>query len=98
MSEVEQGVEEIVNNLEQKLRDSEMRAQNSQESLVRMKELERLLEMVSAERDLATERAKKSERRCWRAAKELGGELKAANDRISELMSDSESPTPRSKN
>ncbi|PBK99751.1 hypothetical protein ARMGADRAFT_516895 [Armillaria gallica] len=87
MSEVEQGVEEIVNNLEQKLRDSEMRAQNSQESLVRMKELERLLETVSAERDLATERAKKSEK-VLESGKELGGELKAANDRISELMSD----------
>ncbi|KAK0202528.1 hypothetical protein DFS33DRAFT_908013 [Desarmillaria ectypa] len=87
MSEVEQGVEAIVNSLEQKLRDAETRAQNSQEALVRTKELERRLETVSAERDLATERAKKSEK-VLESGKELGGELKAANDRISELMSD----------
>ncbi|KAK0501582.1 hypothetical protein EDD18DRAFT_1066550 [Armillaria luteobubalina] len=87
MSEVEQGVEEIVNNLEKKLQDSEIRAQNSQEALIRTTELERLLETVSAERDLAAERAKKSEK-VLESGKELGGELKAANDRISELMSD----------
>ncbi|KAK0466948.1 uncharacterized protein EV420DRAFT_1260439 [Desarmillaria tabescens] len=87
MSEVEQGVEAIVDSLEQKLRDAETRAQNSQDTLIRTKELERLLETVSAERDLATERAKKSEK-VLESGKELGGELKAANDRISELMSD----------
>ncbi|KAK0214822.1 hypothetical protein IW262DRAFT_245194 [Armillaria fumosa] len=62
MSEVERGVEEIVNNLEKRLRDSEMQVQNSQEALIRTEELESLLEIVSAERDLATERAKKSEK------------------------------------
>ncbi|KAG7445045.1 uncharacterized protein BT62DRAFT_206857 [Guyanagaster necrorhizus] len=87
MVEVECGVEAIVKGLEQKLQDAETRAQTSQEALIRMNELERQLEMVSAERDLATERAEKSEK-VLESGKELGGELKEANDRINELRSD----------
>lgn len=88
MAEVEQGVEGIIGELEQKLQDAETRAKQSQDGgLHREKELELQLETFRAEKDLAIDRAEKAEK-ALSSGLDLGSDLKEANQRISNLMSD----------
>ncbi|KAF9048336.1 hypothetical protein BDZ89DRAFT_1057909 [Hymenopellis radicata] len=88
MAEVEQGVEGIIGELEQKLQDAETRAKQSQDAgRHREKELELQLETFRADKDLAIDRAEKAEK-ALSSGLDLGGDLKEANQRVSNLMSD----------
>jgi predicted nucleic acid-binding Zn-ribbon protein len=84
MGEVEKGVEGIVSELERKVEDSEKKIKDVEQDRVMM---ERALECVEEERDSAIERAEKAERALG-DGRELGGELKEANERIARVMSD----------
>ncbi|KAF9565876.1 hypothetical protein CPC08DRAFT_142741 [Agrocybe pediades] len=88
MTEVEQGVAEIVADLEKRLAAAEKQAKESEsEASQRMRDLERVLEETQGERDLALERVSKAER-LLENGKDLGGALKEANDRIGQIMGD----------
>ncbi|KAJ3782678.1 hypothetical protein GGU10DRAFT_389676 [Lentinula aff. detonsa] len=88
MSEVQKGVEEIVRDLEHKLHAAEEDAQNGEKAgLERVNELEKKLVEVQAQRDDAVARAENAESALG-DNQELGGELRNANDRASNLMSD----------
>ena len=84
MREVERGVEGIVSDLERKLEEAERKAKEVEQDKVMM---ERALESVEGERDGAIERAEKVER-VLGDGRELGGELKEANDRVAQVMGD----------
>ncbi|KAJ7224111.1 hypothetical protein GGX14DRAFT_548737 [Mycena pura] len=88
MKEVEKGVEGIVGDLEQRLQTAEKRANVAEDAALRgTKEAERKMGKVQAERDAAMERAQKAE---WvlQGEKELGSELKEANERVAKALVD----------
>ena len=88
MTEVEQGVSEIITGLEQKLATAEKQVKSAEnEADYQVKEMEKALVEVRGERDVAVERASKAER-VLESGKELGGALKEANDRITQVMGD----------
>ena len=88
MTEVEQGVSEIIAGLEQRLAAAETQAKSAEdEADHQVKEMEKALVEVRGERDVAVERASKAER-VLESGKELGGALKEANDRITQVMGD----------
>lgn len=88
MAEVEQGVSEIVANLEQRLAVAEKQAKDAEENAShQIREMEKILEETQGERDVAMERVSKAER-LLENDKDLGGALKEANDRIGQVMSD----------
>ncbi|KAF5351346.1 hypothetical protein D9758_008042 [Tetrapyrgos nigripes] len=86
MAEVESGVEEIVKDLETRWQDAEQRAKLSEQSgSERIKELEKELHELEAQRDHALERVQRAEQ-ALEEEQDLGGELRNANERISNLM------------
>ncbi|KII85948.1 hypothetical protein PLICRDRAFT_114966 [Plicaturopsis crispa FD-325 SS-3] len=88
MGEVEKGVEGIVRELERKVREAEKKAKDVEtETQERTKAVERQMEEVAAERDVAIGRAEKAER-VLESGKELGGELREVNDRLGRVMGD----------
>lgn len=88
MAEVEQGVSGIIEGLEQKLASSEDQLKVAEEEATRrIKDLEKLLLQTQDERDAALERASKAEK-VLESGKDLGGALKEANDRVSQVMGD----------
>ncbi|RDB15355.1 Spindle pole body protein pcp1 [Hypsizygus marmoreus] len=88
MAEVEQGVEVIIKELEKKAEDAEKRTKDVEDgSAHQVKEMEKRLVEAEAERDLSKERAEKAER-VLESGKELGGELRDANERVEKIMGD----------
>lgn len=88
MGEVEKGVSGIIAGLEGKVAAAESRAKNTEEEAAhQVKDLEKALLKVQGERDVAMDRADKAER-VLESGKELGGALKEANDRVSQVMGD----------
>ncbi|KAJ7580264.1 hypothetical protein C8J56DRAFT_278799 [Mycena floridula] len=88
MTEVEQGVQKIVSDLEQRLHDAGVRAASVESAASeQVRELEKKLSAVEAERDANAERAFNTER-ALESGKELGGELRDANERVSKVMGD----------
>jgi len=88
MGEVERGVEGIVRELERRLQDAEKSAKGAEDGgLERLKVMERRLVEVRGERDVAMERAEKAES-VLESGKELGGELREANERVGKVMGD----------
>ncbi|ESK89340.1 hypothetical protein Moror_16258 [Moniliophthora roreri MCA 2997] len=79
MGEVEQGVESIVHDLEKRLADSEARARKLEV------EMDRRVSEAEVERDEALERERKATE-ALDSGKELGGELREANERLNRLM------------
>lgn len=88
MGEVERGVEGIVNELEQKATDAERNVKEVEKKLKEGEQdivmMERALESVEEERDVANQRAEKAEKMLG-DGRELGGELKEANDRVAQV-------------
>jgi len=84
MGEVERGVEGIVSELEKKVEDVEKKIKDVEQDKAMM---ERALESIEEERDGAIERAGKAEKALG-DGRELGGELKEANDRVARAMGD----------
>ena len=88
MTEVEQGVSGIIAGLEQKLRAAEKQTKKAEEETSqRVKEMEKELVEIRGDRDVAMERASKAER-VLASGKDLGGALKEANERVTQVMSD----------
>ena len=88
MTEVEQGVSQIIAGLEQKLQVAEKQAKKcDEEASQRIKGMEKELEEIRGDRDIAMERASKAER-VLESGKDLGGALKEANERVAQVMSD----------
>ncbi|KAF5379308.1 hypothetical protein D9757_007667 [Collybiopsis confluens] len=88
MSEVQAGVRAIVADLEAKLHAAEADAQNAESAgLERVNEAEKKLLEVQAQRDDLAARAEKAES-ALANNRDLGSELRDANDRASSLMSD----------
>ena len=84
MSEVEKGVEVIIKDLEEKMEEANRNARELERG---QEHLRRDLESVEAERDLAIQRAEKAEQ-VLNDGRELGGELKEANDRVALVLGD----------
>ena len=84
MSEVEKGVEAIIKDLEQKVEEADRKSKELEQGQER---LQRGMESVEAERDLAIQRAEKAEQ-VLNDGRELGGELKEANDRVALALGD----------
>jgi predicted nucleic acid-binding Zn-ribbon protein len=85
MSEVEQGVSEIVKGLEAKVAGAEKKAEEEEEERKRaIRALERKLADVEDERDQAIHRAEKADV-MLKQGKDLGGELGEANERVAQL-------------
>ncbi|KAJ6619906.1 hypothetical protein B0H10DRAFT_2024000 [Mycena sp. CBHHK59/15] len=88
MKEVEKGVEGIVGDLENKLQLAEQRANDAEDAaLQRVRDTEKKLVEAQGERDTAMERAEKAER-VLESGKELGGELREANERVGMVLAD----------
>ncbi|KAI0045417.1 hypothetical protein FA95DRAFT_1495451 [Auriscalpium vulgare] len=87
MGEVEQGVEGIIHDLEAKLAKAEQRAQNAEQTDSRLKELERAVEELEQEKQFAEARAEKAEK-VLESGRELGGELRAANEKLGKTMAE----------
>ncbi|KAG5644884.1 hypothetical protein DXG03_007525 [Asterophora parasitica] len=88
MVEVEEGVGGIIKDLEEKIEAAEKRAREIEEAgSDQIKEVEKRVVEAEAERDTAMERAEKAER-VLESGKELGGELRDANERIGKLTTD----------
>ncbi|KAJ4474994.1 hypothetical protein J3R30DRAFT_633332 [Lentinula aciculospora] len=88
MSEVQKGVEQIVRDLENKLHATEEDAHNVEKAgLEQVTELEKKLTEIQAQRDDVAARAEKAES-ALANNQDLGGELRNANNRVSNLMSD----------
>lgn len=88
MGEVQAGVQEIVEDLDQKLADAEQRAQAAEkDKLQTVKEVERRLAEVVVERDVLAERVEQAEGTLERS-QDLGGEINAANERVSKVLGD----------
>ncbi|KAJ6514991.1 hypothetical protein C8R47DRAFT_1190230 [Mycena vitilis] len=88
MKEVEKGVEGIVGDLEARLLVAEKRADDAEDTaLHRVKDAERRTLEAQEERDAALERMQKAEE-VLESGKELGGELKEANDRVGKVLAD----------
>lgn len=84
MSEVEEGVGAIMKDLEQKVEEADRKAKGLEQD---QEHLQRALESVEEERDVAIQRAEKAEQ-VLNDGRELGGELKEANDRVALVMGD----------
>ncbi|KAF5373341.1 hypothetical protein D9615_007388 [Tricholomella constricta] len=88
MAEVEEGVGGIIKDLEGKIEAAEKRAREmEEEGSNQIKEMEKQVVEAEAERDTAMERAEKAER-VLESGKELGGELRDANERVGKLMTE----------
>lgn len=88
MAEVEEGVKVIVVDLEQKLRNAETQVEAAEQaSAAKVQELEKVLIEVEGQRDDAMDRASAAEH-ALQSGKDLGGELKDAHERVSQLMGD----------
>ncbi|KAJ3512287.1 hypothetical protein NLJ89_g3604 [Agrocybe chaxingu] len=88
MAEVEHGVSGIVTGLEEKLAAAEKEVKRiEQEATRRLKEMERAVVLLEGERDVAIDRASKAER-LLENGKDLGGALKEANERVTQVMAD----------
>lgn len=88
MGEVERGVEGIVRELERKLQEAEKKAKAvEKECREQLREADKRMVEVEGERDVAMERAEKAER-VLESGKELGGELREANERVGNVMGD----------
>ncbi|KAF9479579.1 hypothetical protein BDN70DRAFT_878644 [Pholiota conissans] len=88
MGEVEKGVSGIIADLEEKVTTAETRAKKAEDDAAhQVKEIEKALVEARGERDVAMDRASKAER-VLESGKELGGALKEANDRVSQVMGD----------
>jgi chromosome segregation ATPase len=88
MVEVEQGVEVIIKELENKLKDAEKRARDVEEDKAEIiKDLRKKLVEAEGQRDLALDRVENAEH-MLESGRELGGELKGANERVSKMMAD----------
>ncbi|KAJ6581666.1 hypothetical protein B0H19DRAFT_929437 [Mycena capillaripes] len=88
MKEVEKGVEGIVGDLEARLQIAENRANDAEDTaLQRVKDAERRTVEAQEERDAAMERAEKAEQ-VLESGKELGGELREANERVGKVLAD----------
>ncbi|KAJ7117849.1 hypothetical protein C8R44DRAFT_832392 [Mycena epipterygia] len=88
MKEVEKGVAGIVGDLEQRLQIAEKRADSAEDAaLQRVKDTEKRMAEAQEERDVAMERAEKAER-VLESGKELGGELREANERVDKVLAD----------
>ena len=88
MAEVEKGVGEIVKALEEKLQDAEKRVKDVERSKgeVVMDSQRRLAEAEEG-RNALVERVRKAEQ-ALESGQELGGELRAANERVEKVMGD----------
>lgn len=84
MGEVERGVQDIVDDIYQKLRASEERAVAAEKE---KKEAERRVEEVRVERDVLVERVGKAEG-ALEGNQDLGGAVNAANERVSNVLAD----------
>ena len=82
MAEVEQGVQSIVEDLEKRLSDAQNLAKTEFENA---ETLHAHLDALKEERDLALEQAKKAQQ-ALATGKDLGGDLRAANEQITNLM------------
>ncbi|KAJ2918654.1 hypothetical protein MD484_g1796, partial [Candolleomyces efflorescens] len=88
LEEAEKEAVKIIENLGKNASDTEMKAAKAAEKAEQHhRELDRQLEEVKEELDLANERATKAER-LLENGKDLGGALNEANERISRLMGD----------
>jgi chromosome segregation ATPase len=88
MVEVEKGVEDIIKDLENKLRDAERHTREVEEDKAEIiKDLRKKLVEAEGQRDLALDRVQKVEH-MLASGRELGGELKDANERVSKVMAD----------
>lgn len=88
MNEVEQGVQEIVEDLDRKLHDAEQRAVTAErEKAQTVKEVERRLAEVVVERDVLAERMEKAEG-ALEGGQDLGAALNAANERVGKVLGD----------
>jgi chromosome segregation ATPase len=88
MVEVEQGVEVIIKELEEKAEVAERRTKKIEEDGSQLAgRLEKRLSEVEEELEVAVERAEKAER-VLESGKELGGELREANERVAKIMGD----------
>ncbi|GLB41649.1 putative pericentrin-AKAP-450 domain of centrosomal targeting protein [Lyophyllum shimeji] len=88
MAEVEEGVSGIIKDLEAKIDAAEKKAQKVEtESSEHSRELQNRLTEAEVQRDVATERAQKAER-ALESGKELGGELRHANERVGKLTTE----------
>lgn len=88
MSEVEKGVQEIVEDLDRKLHDAEQKAQAAERDKTQtVKEVERRLAEVVIERDVLAERMEKAEG-ALESGQDLGASLNAANERVGKVLGD----------
>ena len=88
MSEVEKGVQEIVEDLDHKLHEAELKAQAAEKDKVQtVKEVERRLAEVVIERDVLAERVEKAES-ALANGQDLGASLNVANERVGEVLGD----------
>lgn len=88
MGEVEQGVENIVRELENKQHEAEEKARLAEEDKLRtIRDVERRLAEVIVERDVLQERIEQAEN-ALESGRDLGGSLNAANERAAQTMSD----------
>ncbi|KAI0692519.1 hypothetical protein BC835DRAFT_1508673 [Cytidiella melzeri] len=88
MGEVEKGVQDIVDDIYQKLRVAEDRAQTAERDKAQaVKDAERRLAEVIVERDVLVERVDKAEN-ALQTGQDLGGAVNAANERVSEVLAD----------
>ncbi|KAI0339572.1 hypothetical protein BDW22DRAFT_1399775 [Trametopsis cervina] len=88
MGEVEKGVQDIVDDIYQKLRAAEDRAQSAEkEKTQAVKDIERRLAEVVVERDVLAERLEKTEG-ALEHSQDLGSAVNAANERVSKVLAD----------
>ncbi|KAG2011915.1 hypothetical protein CC2G_011982 [Coprinopsis cinerea AmutBmut pab1-1] len=88
MKEAEDGVAKILADLEKRLSAAQNKVEATEErTSQQLKEAEREMEALRGELDEATERADKAER-LLENGKDLGGALKEANERVTQVMGD----------
>ena len=88
MTDLEQGVEEVVKDLERKLGQSEDNARLAEEEQDRqVKDLLRKLSEAQNEQAAVLDRAERAER-ALESEQELGGELKESSERLTKVMAD----------
>lgn len=97
MTEVEEGVSEIIAELERRVEEAEEKHADAVEEIRKTKrDAEKVQDHLETERDLAFERAAKAEN-ALESGKELGGALKEANAKISTLSSNLQAATAHIK-
>ncbi|KAJ6498301.1 hypothetical protein DFH09DRAFT_334683 [Mycena vulgaris] len=88
LKEVEKGVAGIIGDLEARLQLAEKRADSAEDAaLQRAKDMDKRIVEAQEERNVAMERAAKAER-VLESGKELGGELREANERVGKVLAD----------